>query len=136
MRTAEQALAENNFDGTRLLGLARSCANAACRRLPYAPPGLADELASFLTEQALVATLNYDAARSGEDYTYASYAYDVMALRVADFFRRKSEGFGDRRHGNHDRIVLVADPLESNGGLWDGGYDEVDERLSAHRLVD
>jgi hypothetical protein len=34
-----------------------------------------------------------------------------MHLRVTDFFRRKSEGFGDRRHGNDGRVDVEADPL-------------------------
>jgi hypothetical protein len=33
-----------------------------------------------------------------------------MALRVSDFFRRKAEGFGDRRRGLDGMIELSDDP--------------------------
>lgn len=34
-----------------------------------------------------------------------------MNHRVVDFYRRRSEGFGDSRSGSNDRIVLTDDPL-------------------------
>lgn len=119
MEDADARLRELGFDGTRLLGLARDCANHHCNRIPYAPPGLADELASFLLEQALRATLRYDPGRSGGSgsYTFPSYLWDVMNMRVADFYRRKSEGFGDSRSGSNDRLVLKGEPLDELDGV-------------------
>ena len=51
-RSLDEVPAENDFSGERLLGLARHCANNHGRRIPFAPPGLADELTSFLVKQA------------------------------------------------------------------------------------
>ena len=70
--------------------------------------------------------------RSGDAYTFASFVWDVLARRTTDFFRRKSEGFGDRRYGNHDRIVLASNPLDKLAcfSVIESGYEEVEELLS------
>jgi hypothetical protein len=47
-----------------------------------------------------------------------------MVNRCPDFFRSKHEGFGDKRYGNHDRIVLADDP------------DPADHDTDFHSLVD
>jgi hypothetical protein len=53
----------------------------------------------------------YDPSLSGDGYTFPSYLFDVMALRVPDFFRSRAEGFGDKRKGLNDRVVPFADPF-------------------------
>ena len=112
MRTAEQALVDNGLDGKRLLALSHHCATTVLRRSPYVAPGLEDQLASFLCEQALMAALRYDPARSGNGYSFPSFLWDVMHARVVDYWRRKAEGHGDRRYGFDNRIQLADDPLE------------------------
>lgn len=62
---------------------------------------------SFLVEVGVREALRYDPARSGNDYSFASYLWDVMNRRTVDFYRRRSEGFGDRRHGNDQRLTLA-----------------------------
>jgi hypothetical protein len=62
----------------------------------------------WLVEVALRTAIRYDPARSGNGYKPESYLWDVLAQRLPDFYRRKSEGFGDRRYGNDSRIVLSA----------------------------
>lgn len=134
---ADAALREHGLSGERLLGLARRCANNACARLPYAPPGLQDDLTSYLVEVGLRQALLYDVARSGDGYTFPSYVYDVMAQRVVDFFRRKSEGFGDKRHNCHNRISLAADPLQDFAGVAvEDDPLEPDARMAAMQLAD
>jgi hypothetical protein len=111
-RTAEEALAEHGLNGDRLMKLARRIASDAQRRAPAGLGGKYEDLVGFLTLQALEAAVRYDPAKSGNGYSFTSYLCDVMELRVDDFYRRKSEGFGDRRHGNDQRIVLVGDYAE------------------------
>jgi hypothetical protein len=129
--TAAQALEQHGLDGRRLLGIARDVSNRRCAASPFASPQLRDDLASFLVEQGLAAALTYDPARSKPGYSFASYLWDIMALRTADFFRRKSEGFGDRRSGNDNRIVLMDDPWEGiEPSAREQGFDLVDCLLS------
>jgi DNA-directed RNA polymerase specialized sigma subunit len=108
-RTAEDALREHGLNGDRVMKLARRIASDAQRRAPAGLGGKYDDLVGFLSLQALEAALRYEPAKSGNGYSFTSYLCDVMELRVDDFYRRKSEGFGDRRHGNDQRIVLVGD---------------------------
>jgi DNA-directed RNA polymerase specialized sigma subunit len=128
-RTAEDALREHGLNGERVMKLARRIASDAQRRAPAGLGGKYEDLVGFLSLQALEAALRYDAAKSGNGYSFTSYLCDVMELRVDDFYRRKSEGFGDRRHGNDQRIVLVGDHAED--------FDsEVDfERLLSERRM-
>ena len=116
----ETTLRSHGFSGERLLGLARDVANDAARRAPYCSETTRHDLASYLTEVAIKETLRYDATRSGDNYSFASYVWDVLHLRVADFYRRKSEGFGDKRSGSANRVKLNADPLaDLDEAVWD-----------------
>lgn len=112
MTAAAEAIAANGLDGPRVLGIARDVARNAANRIPYASQGTREDLISYLVEVAMVEAVRYDPQRSKPGYSFASYLWDVMFLRVADFYRRKSEGFGDRRYGYDGRIVLKDDPWE------------------------
>ena len=71
---------------------------------------------SRLTIVGLQATIRYDPMREQRSYgsnggdPFASYLADIMGKRVDDYFRSKAEGFGDRRYGNDNRVVLDDDP--------------------------
>jgi DNA-directed RNA polymerase specialized sigma24 family protein len=113
-RTATEVLLEHGLNGDRLLKLARRIANDAQRKAPAGLGGKYEDLVSFLTLQALEAAVGYDPSRRSTNgsYTFASYLCDIMERRVTDFYRRKSEGFGDSRSGSNGRIVLSGDALE------------------------
>jgi hypothetical protein len=110
VRTADEALKANGLDGERLLGICHHVATHQLRRQPFASEQLHQDLVSFLVEQGIVLALKYDAQQSKPDYSFPSYLWDVLARRTTDFYRRKSEGFGDRRNGNDNRVVLKDDP--------------------------
>lgn len=116
-----EILARQGFDGERLLRMAHAVALDAQRRAPGGLGGKYEDLVAFLVLQALESTAKYDANRSGHDFKFSSYLYDIMERRVTDWYRRKSEGFGDRRNGSDDRIVLAGDEtdilLEANHDL-------------------
>ena len=107
-RTAEQALHQHGLTGERLLKLAHRIATDAQHRAPAGLGGKYEDLVMFLCEQACVAAIRYDPTTSGNGYTFSSYLCDVMELRITDFYRRKGEGFGDRRTGSDNRITLTA----------------------------
>lgn len=129
-RNAEDALHEHGLTGARVLKLAHRIAADAQRKAPAGLGGKYEDLVSFLTLQALEAAVRYDPARSGNNYSFSSYLCDVMEHRVDDFYRRKSEGYGDRRHGNDQRVVLAGDDTE--------GFDsevDFDALLSERRMA-
>ena len=132
----ETALQRHGLTGERLLGIARDVANTTARQLPYVSSQLREDLVSFLVEQGLAAAARYDPAKSGSDYSFPSYLWDLLALRTTDFFRRKSEGFGDRRSNSHDRLVLTADPTkDDNTGLWHDNPFEATPFTAARELA-
>ena len=110
--TADQILRQHGLNGDRLLKLARRIANDAQRQAPAGLGGKYEDLVSFLTLQALEAAIRYDPDKARPGYSFSSYLCDIMERRVADFYRRKSEGFGDRRSGNDQRIILTGDTLD------------------------
>lgn len=101
--TADQALRNNGFDGDKLLAYA----NTIARRQPGTLGDRHEDLVMWLTEVGLKAALTYQPTKSRPGYTFSSYIYDIMQTRVPDFYRRKSEGFGDERKGHNGRIVLT-----------------------------
>lgn len=116
-RTADELLRQHGFSGDRLLGLARRAANDAQRRAPAGLGGKYEDLVSFLLLQALEATVAYDVDKVRPGYSFSSYLFDIMERRVPDWYRRKSEGFGDSRNGNDDRIVLSGDTIEDDAWI-------------------
>lgn len=124
-RTAEQALQANGLDGRRLLKLAHRITQDAQRRAPAGLGGKYEDLHSFLVEQALRAAVRYDPRISNGGYSFESYLCDVMEQRVTDYYRRKSEGFGDRRSGSDGRVVLSGDPM----------LDEPDPEVDFDKLI-
>lgn len=111
--SAEIALRAHGFDGDRLMRLARAVANDYCRKRGAVLGDRFDDLVSVLVLAGCKAATRYDPDRSGPNYSFASFLWDKMELAVeGDFFRRKAEGFGDRRYGNDNRIALVGDVIE------------------------
>jgi DNA-directed RNA polymerase specialized sigma24 family protein len=108
-RTATSALEELGLTGDRLLKLARRIATDAQRRAPAGLGGKYEDLVSFLVLQALQAAITYDPDYVRPGYNPASYLCDVMERRVTDWYRRKSEGFGDSRSGSNGRVVFHED---------------------------
>jgi DNA-directed RNA polymerase specialized sigma24 family protein len=115
--TAEQALRKHGLTGDRLLRLARRIATDAQHRAPAGLGGKYEDLVSFLALQALEAAIRYEAPTEPTRYAFTSYLCDIMELRITDWYRRKSEGFGDSRSGSNGRVVFATDHLE------DGPYE-------------
>jgi hypothetical protein len=106
----------HGFTVERLQRLARRIANDALRMRGARLDDRLDDLVSRLVMAGLQATMRYDPSRPQRSYgrnggePFASYIADIMDKRVDDYFRSKAEGFGDRRYGNDNRIVLADDP--------------------------
>jgi DNA-directed RNA polymerase specialized sigma subunit len=105
-RSAEHALKANGRDGAWLLKTAHAIAHDYQRRTGSHLADKHDDLVQFLALTGLRAASAYQPGKSGADYTFDSYIWDIMERRITDFFRRKSEGFGDRRHGHDNRVIL------------------------------
>ena len=128
--SAELALRRHGFTGERLLNLARAVANSELRRKQSTLGDRYDDLVSWLSEVGLKGAITYDPTRHGDDYTFSSYLWDIMERRVPDFYRRKGEGFGDRRYGNDNRLVLT----DTSADEPDPDVD-FDKLISERRLV-
>ncbi len=88
-----------------LVKIARTVANDY-KRLKGAQLGdKDDDFVSYIIVVGLQAALRYDPAKADGDQG-VSFIWKIMQQRCDDFFRRKSEGFGDSRHGNNGRLVL------------------------------
>ena len=112
----ELALMRHGFTAERLMRLARKIANDALRLRGATLGDRFEDLVSRLQIVGLQAAMRFDPERHHATYgsnggdPFASYVADLMEKRVDDFFRAKAEGFGDRRYGNDNRIVLDDDP--------------------------
>ena len=131
----ELALMRHGFTVERLQRLARKVGNDALRLRGATLGDRFEDLVSRLQMVGLQAALRYDPERFQAKYgqnggePFASYVADLMERRVDDYFRSKAEGFGDRRYGNDNRIVLADDPDPAD---HDTDFDSlVDERRRA-----
>jgi hypothetical protein len=115
-----------------VIKLARRIATDAQRRAPAGLGGKYEDLVSFLLVQAMQAIVRLDPTKLGPNYSLASYICDVMEHRVPDFYRRKAEGFGDRRSGADNRIVLMGDKTEDFDANFDFEQLMSDRRLAAY----
>ena len=112
----ELALMRHGFTIERLMRLARKVANDELRLRGAVLGDRFDDLVSELQRAGLHCALNYDPERRHASYgknggePFASYVADIMALRSVDWFRKKAEGFGDRRKGHDNMIDLTDDP--------------------------
>jgi len=86
--------------------IARVIANDYQRKHAITLKDRHDDFVSSLIEVGLRAALRYDPAQANGDQGI-SFVWKIMENRCDDFYRRKSEGFGDKRHGNDKRVVLV-----------------------------
>jgi hypothetical protein len=131
----ELALMRHGFTVERLMKLSRRIASDALRLRGATLHDRFEDLVSRLQMVGLQAAMRYDPERHHASYgrnggePFASYVADVMEKRVDDFFRSKAEGFGDRRYGNDNRVVLADDPDPAD---HDTDFEElVDERRRA-----
>lgn len=114
-RTADAVLTENGFGGDRLLKLCRRIANDELRhRGAFLDPSRFEDLVGFLALQGVRAAVRYDPERHHASYgrnggdPFSSWLSDLLVHRVTDWYRSKSDGNGDRRYGNDNRLVLSA----------------------------
>jgi len=96
------------------LKLAHKVANHELRRRGATLGDRYDDLIGFLVETGLRTAERYDPARVRPGYSFASFLFDVLAMRVTDFFRAKAQGFADRRYNpNGNPVVLIGDKVET-----------------------
>lgn len=131
----ELALLRHGFTVDRLMKLSRKIAADALRMRGATLQDRFEDLVSRLQLVGLQAAIRYDPGHHHTSYgrnggePFASYVADLMEKRVDDYFRSKAEGFGDRRYGNDNRIVLTDDPDPAD---HDTDFEElVDERRRA-----
>jgi DNA-directed RNA polymerase specialized sigma24 family protein len=113
-QSAEAALRAQGVTAEHLLGLAHTVATDELRRRGAYLGSRFEDLVGFLVVAACRAAVSYDPNRSGEGYSFASYVYDVLKLRVVDFYRSKGEGFADCRYTpDGPPIQLVGDRVDA-----------------------
>lgn len=128
MRTAEQALREHGLTGEQLLSLSRRAATDALKRHgAFLDEHRFQELADYMLEVGVRYAARYE---TGHGIAIQTFLYRRMRIRYTDWLRLT---FGDTRAGRPSRVpprnLFPLDELD--GRAWDGGYGEVDERLSA-----
>lgn len=106
--SATHALTVNGFTGERLQKLAHKVANDELHKRGAVLKDRYEDLVSSLVEVGCRYAPRYDRALATS--TFEAYIAKKMAHRIDDFFRAKSQGFGDRRYGNDNRVDLVDDP--------------------------
>ena len=130
---AEDVLTAHGFDGDKLLAYAQTIARHHVNRTASTLGDRHEDLVMHLVEVGLRTAVKYNPERSSSTgrYTFGSYIYDVMKRRVPDFYRKKAEGFGDKRKGHNDRIVLSGDPkyVETSDLLTEDFADDLIDRL-------
>ena len=109
--SGELALRKHGMDGQRLLNMAYAVANAYARRTGSGLDSRLDDLAQHLAVTAIRRALNYDTAKNPNS-TFASYLWDIMEPACIDWHRKKAEGFGDRRYGHDNRLMLTGDFMD------------------------
>jgi hypothetical protein len=118
-----------------LLAVAHSVANAELhRRGAYLGGGRYEDLVGYLVGVGCRVAIGYDPARSGNNYSFASFMWDVLARRVSDFYRSKPNGFADVRYyanapvavpagDRMDTLAAVGDEADAILDLEDGDMD-------------
>ena len=131
--TAEAALRAKGVSGDHLVSLAHKVATDELRRRGAYLGDRYPDLVSHLLVAGCRAAVSYDPARSGEGYSFMSFLYDILKLRVSDFYRSKAEGFADRRYaGAETSIVPVGDRVDALAAAGDdpnGSLDAEDADL-------
>lgn len=120
--TAEQALKAHGFDGDKLIAYARTIARRELQRKGSTLGDRHEDLVMYLVELGCRKAVTYNPAKSSPSYTFSSYLYDIMARRVPDFYRSKSEGFGDKRRNQHDRLHVTSKPGQTSFSTAAGVY--------------
>jgi hypothetical protein len=133
--TAEAALRAQGVTGDHLVSLAHKVATDELRRRGAYLGDRYPDLVSHLLVTGCRAAITYDPTRSGEGYSFMSFLYDILKLRVSDFFRSKGEGFTDRRYAGADTSIVPVgdriDALAAAGGLVTASLDPDDADLGS-----
>jgi hypothetical protein len=119
--TAERVLRRHGFSGERLRLLAHRVAQDELRRRGAYLGDRYQDLVAYLCEQGCKTASRYDEARPQATYgsnggdPFESYLSDILARRVVDFWRSKSQGYVDQRyyreHGQP--IALMGDEIDT-----------------------
>jgi DNA-directed RNA polymerase specialized sigma24 family protein len=109
--SGELALRKHGLHGDRLLNMAYAIANGYCRKTGAGLDTRIDDLAQYLALTATRQALMYDPARNPNS-TFTSYLWDIMEQRCVDWYRRKGEGFADRRYYPTNPVSLVGDEVD------------------------
>jgi hypothetical protein len=130
VKTAAEALEAHGFSGEQLLKLSRKAADDALRRHgAHLDHDRFDELADYMLLVGVRYAARYE---PGHGIAIQTFLYRRMRIRYTDWLRTT---MGDSRWGHRSRRIPPGGrtwPLhEEEGGMWDAGFDEVDERLSA-----
>lgn len=104
--SGELALRSMGLTGERLLRMAYAVAHTYARRTGSGLNERIDDLAQHLALTATRRALNYQ-PHLNPGSTPTSYLFDIMEPACIDWHRRKAEGFGDRRYGHDNRLVLT-----------------------------
>jgi hypothetical protein len=130
-RWYELALLRHGYTVERLMHLARKVAADGTRRRGAALGDRFDDLVSRLQLAGMQAALRFDPTRQHNSYgmnggdPFTSYASDIMDKRIDDFFRRRSEGFSDRRYGNFG-VVTPTDEIEQQRAEVEDAIEHLD----------
>ena len=130
----------HGFTVERLQKLSRKIANDELRLRGATLGDRFEDLVSRLQLVGLQAALRFDPERHHASYgknggePFASYVADIMGKRVDDYFRSKSEGFGDRRYGLDDRVEL-SDELDDTWKIITAAlFDAIEDHVTARAL--
>lgn len=135
---ADEVLAAHGFSGDKVMAYAHTIARKELNRTASTLGDRYDDLVLHLCEVGCRTAVKYnpDKSSSTGHYTFSSYLFDVMARRVPDFYRRKGEGFGDKRKGLNDRIVLSGDSFGFGGLLTHDKLEQRDDGDFTESVVD
>jgi hypothetical protein len=131
--SAEAALRAQGVTGDHLVSLAHKVATDELRRRGAYLGDRYQDLVAHLLVTGCRAAITYDPSRSGDGYSFMSFLYDILKLRVSDFFRSKGEGFTDRRYAGADLSIVPVgdrvDALAAAGDQANGSLDPEDADL-------
>ncbi|MBA3376658.1 MAG: hypothetical protein H0U00_12765 [Actinobacteria bacterium] len=89
-----------------------------------------EELVSVLVEAGVKTALKFDPAKLGPNYKPRSYLADKMRFAIeGNYYRKKSEGYGDRRYGFDNRIKLTGHKIDTLLEAGETAADDEHERM-------
>lgn len=139
---SELALRRHGWSPQRLQKAAqKACSDYVRANVPHLPNHRRDELVDFVVEKSLVAIMSFRPDHATTSYGrdggkhFDSWLYDVMMKRCIDWYRSKSEGNGDRRYGNDNRVQYEEDiDVDPWGAVVAGLFQAIEQHLTARSL--